>query len=144
MLAKTKKPDARLGESGEDYLEAVLLLGREAPVVRVRDLAERLGVSRPSVVAALAQLERRGLVRHERYGGVELTSAGRNRAEAVYERHDLLHRFLCDVLKVSEPVAAADACRIEHALSPETVDRLALLVKRLGGCDRRPGRQDAR
>jgi DtxR family Mn-dependent transcriptional regulator len=131
MLDKTKAqaPCSALGQSGEDYLEAVLLLGRESKVVRVKDVADRLGVTRPSVVAALVQLEMRGLVRHERYGAVELTPAGLVRAEAVYRRHRLLYRFLRDVLGVCEAVAAVDACRLEHALSAETVRRLVQLVE---------------
>jgi len=68
MLAISNKPDdpVPLGESGEDYLEAVLVLSRQQRQVRVRDIAAMMEVSQPSVVAALAQLERRGLVEHER------------------------------------------------------------------------------
>jgi len=123
-----------VGRGAEDCLEAVLVLAAEKRVVRVRDLARRLGVSCPSVVAALAGLEEKGLVRHEHYGGVELTRAGAERARSVYERHQLLHGFLRDVLGVSEKVAARDACRMEHVLSPETVRLLVEFV-------RRPGRQ---
>jgi DtxR family Mn-dependent transcriptional regulator len=69
-------------------------------------------------------------VEHERYGAVGLTEAGAVEAEAVYRRHQLLHRFLREVLGVSEEVAARDACRLEHSLSPETVTRLARFVGR--------------
>lgn len=127
----------RLGRSGEDYLEAVLLVGREKGGVRVKDLAERTGVSRPSVVAALAQLSRQGLVRHERYGGVELTAAGVARAESVYRRHVLLLSFLRDHLGVSERVARVDACRLEHSLSTETTERLRRFVERRPAARRR-------
>ncbi len=131
MLVSAKKNSgpAPLGESGEDYLEAVFVLSRQQRQVRVRDIAARIEVSLPSVVAALAQLERRGLVEHERYGEVVLTAAGAARAEAVHRRHQLLHRFLHEVLGVRESVAERDACRLEHALSPETVSRLARLVR---------------
>jgi len=121
----------RLGSGAEDYLEAVLVLGRAEKPVRVTRLAGHLGVSKPSVVAALAALERRGLVRREHYGGVELTSAGRRRAAETDRRHQLVKAFLTRVLKVSEPVAEQDACRIEHNLSPETVGCLVGLVRRL-------------
>jgi DtxR family Mn-dependent transcriptional regulator len=94
----------------------------------VKDVAQRLGVSRPSVVAALELLNRRGMVAHERYGGIELTGSGRRAAEAVYRRHRVLQSFLADVLGVSEKVAARDACRLEHALSPETEVLLARFV----------------
>ena len=129
MLTKAKSSLVDLGQSGEDYLEAVLLLGRESHAVRVRDVASRLRVSRPSVVAALAQLEKRGLARHERYGAVELTDQGRTLAEAVYRRHELLLRFLRDILGVGEQVAVEDACRLEHALSSETAQRLLAFVE---------------
>jgi DtxR family transcriptional regulator, Mn-dependent transcriptional regulator len=117
-----------VGESGEDYLESVYVLGREKRVVRVKDVAQRLGVSQPSVVAALGQLNRRGMVAHEPYGGIELTVSGRRVAEAVYRKHQVLQSFLSDVLGVSDAVAARDACRLEHALSPETEVRLARFV----------------
>jgi DtxR family Mn-dependent transcriptional regulator len=119
----------RIGRSGEDYLEAVLIIGRDKGAVRVKDVAERLGVTRPSVVAALSQLSRQGLVNHERYGGVELTPAGAARAAAVYRRHLLLFGFLRDHLGVSDSVARADACRLEHALSAETTERLERFVE---------------
>ena len=132
-ISHTDQSQPPLGQSGEDYLEAILVLSRQKPVVRVRDVAEHLGVSRPSVVAAVAALERRGLVNHEHYGGVELTAGGVAAAEVVQQRHDVLYRFLRDVLDVSERVAADDACRLEHALSCETAERLVQFMEREGG-----------
>ncbi|MEO0081860.1 MAG: metal-dependent transcriptional regulator [candidate division WOR-3 bacterium] len=121
---------AELGPSGEDYLEAVLVVSRRPGPVRVTALARQLGVSKPSVVSALAGLEARGLVRHERYGGVELTVRGRRVAREVDRRHRLLCVFLTEVLGVSPRVAEQDACRLEHHLSPETVARLLSFVQR--------------
>ena len=131
MLAKSHKDasPARLGASGEDYLEAVLVLGREKRAVRVKDLAARLGVSRPSVVVALAKLERQGLARHERYGAVELTEAGTRLAESVDQRHRLLFSFLREALGRPAGKASAEACALEHALSAETTVRLQRLVE---------------
>jgi DtxR family Mn-dependent transcriptional regulator len=131
MLGKMKRerPPARLGQSGEDYLEAVLVLGRGGRVVRVKDVAKRLGVSRPSVVAGLAKLERQGLVEHERYGAVELTRAGAKVAESVDGRHRLLYSFLRETLELPPKRAAADACALEHALSPETAASLLRFVE---------------
>lgn len=124
-----KGPRTRIvGQSSEDYLESVYLIGLEKRVVRVKDVAARLGVSRPSVVAALGQLHRRGMVAHEPYGGIELTESGRRTAEAVYRRHEVLQKFLTDVLGVSPTVAAHDACLLEHALSPETERLLVRFV----------------
>jgi len=156
MLNKTNmKAGPALGQSGEDYLEAVLVLGQEKRAVRVKDVAENLGVSRPSVVAALSQLERLGLVRHEHYGDIELTPSGRACAGAVYRRHRLLLRFLGEILGVDEAVAARDACLIEHAVSAQTTERLMAFIQaktedrglkreeRNGG-GRRKGRKAAR
>ena len=118
-----------LGQSAEDYLEAVYVVTQSGSRVRVTDIAERLAVSKPSVVSALSALEEKGLVRHERYGGVELTARGAVLAQEVYRRHRLLQEFLCDVLGVSDRVGAEDACRMEHGLSPETLERLVRLVE---------------
>lgn len=122
----------RVGRGGEDCLEAILELAGSGRVVRVKDLARRLSVSRPSVVAALAALEERGLVRHERYGGVELTMKGRRLAGEVNRRHRLLQGFLEEQLGVSAATAAEDACRMEHVLSDETVRQLLGFVRRTG------------
>jgi DtxR family transcriptional regulator, Mn-dependent transcriptional regulator len=119
-----------IGPSGEDYLEAVLVLERTDGPVRVTALADRLGVSKPSVSAALAGLARRGLVRHERYGGVELTSRGRRVARETDRRHQLLRGFLVNVLGVDARTAERDACRLEHGLSQATVKRLVEFVRR--------------
>jgi len=134
MLAEahSHSSTAGLGQSAEDYLEAVLVLGEEKRVVRVKDLSERLRVSKPSVVAALAKLERKGLARHERYGGIELTPRGRRVAQETDRRHRLVKAFLVRVLGVREATANHDACRIEHSLSPETVARLVEFVQRRG------------
>jgi len=131
MLDKMNKgtAPARLGQSGEDYLEAVLVLGQEKRAVRVKDVAERLAVSRPSVVAALAKLERQGLVRHERYGAVELTEAGTRVATSVDERHRLLFSFIHETLGLPAGKASEEACALEHALSAETTARLLRLVE---------------
>jgi DtxR family Mn-dependent transcriptional regulator len=131
---------AKLGQSGEDYLEAILAIESPGRPARVKDLAGRMGVSRPSVVAALAALSNRGLVRHERYGGIELTEAGRRTASEVSRRHAVLRRFLSEVLGVSARTADTDACRIEHALSPETVNRMTYYLGRHAGPGRRAKR----
>lgn len=143
-MTHIKKPSARLGASGEDYLEAVYLLTRSGRVARVTGLARRLGVSKPSVVAGLTALERRGLVRREHYGGTELTPAGLRAAEQVYRRHRVIECFLREILKVSPAVAAADACAVEHVLSPETMARLEQLVESRGRRSAKPAGKPAK
>jgi DtxR family Mn-dependent transcriptional regulator len=117
-----------LTESAQDYLEALLVTTQDRRVVRISDIARRLGVRLPSVVAMLKGLSAKGLVTHERYGLVELTEAGRAEAQEVLARHKAIYRFLNGFLGVSEATAEADACRIEHVLSPDTVKRLLKLV----------------
>jgi DtxR family Mn-dependent transcriptional regulator len=117
-----------LSQSAQDYLEAMLVLGQAGRVVRISDVAARLGVRLPSVVAMLKGLAAKGLVKHERYGLVELTEPGRLEAQEVLARHKAIYRFLNGFLGVSEATSEADACRIEHVLSPDTVKRLQKLV----------------
>lgn len=120
-----------LGESREDYLEAILILGNKQRPVRIKDIARFLNVSRPAVVAAIGALANKGFVRHEHYGGVELTAKGRLCADAVYQRHLFLERFLRQILGVSPQVALRDACRLEHALSQESIRGLKRLMQTL-------------
>jgi DtxR family Mn-dependent transcriptional regulator len=117
-----------LSQSAQDYLEAMLVLGQTGRVVRISDVAARLGVRLPSVVAMLKGLAAKGLVKHERYGLVELTEPGRLEAQEVLARHKAIYRFLNGFLGVCEATAETDACRIEHVLSPDTVKRLLKLV----------------
>ncbi len=112
----------------EDYLEAIRTLSAEHGTVRVTHLSDSLHVSKPSVTAALGRLSSEGLVRHERYGTVELTAQGRTVADDVWKRHEALKVFLTEILGVDEETAATDACRLEHYLSPDTSRRLAGFV----------------
>lgn len=108
-----------LHQSGEDYLEAILILRREKGVVRSIDVAQHMGFSKPSVSRAMSILRADGYIEMERSGGIRLTEEGERVARTMYERHDLLTRWLTG-LGVSPETAAEDACRVEHALSEET------------------------
>ncbi len=120
----------------QDYLEAVLLLERDNPVTRPGEIAEQLGVSNPTVTAALKKLADEGYVEHESYGYVRLTERGQKAAQAVARRHRLLKEFLHRVLGVGEERAAEDACRLEHHISSESAERLASFVRFLDVCPR--------
>jgi DtxR family Mn-dependent transcriptional regulator len=120
--------DSKLTASLEDYLEAIFLLSGKDGEVRVAEIAEALGFSKPSVSEALTQLESRGLVEHEKYRGVRLTTEGRTFAQQVYERHKTLFVFLTRILGVSPARAAVEACRIEHTISSDTYDRFRRFV----------------
>ncbi len=117
--------DERLSESLEMYLEAIDALREKGAKGRVTDIARSLSVSKPSVHTALHELERRGLVEHEPYGDVVLTALGLDQAAEIRRRHELLTRFLRDLLGVSPETAERDACRIEHYLSAETIEKIA-------------------
>ena len=118
----------------EDYLEAIRTLADEHGVARVTQLSEALHVSKPSVTAAVAKLASEGLVRHEKYGAIELTRRGVEVADDVWRRHEALWMFLTEILGVAEETAQSDACKLEHYLSPDSSDRLIRFVGHvLGG-----------
>lgn len=110
-------------ESAEDYLEAILRLQILQGQVRSIDIARELGFSKPSVSVAMKRLRENGYIEMAANGSITLLAPGREIAEHIYERHRLLTDFFV-ALGVSEDVAAADACKIEHDLSDETFSRL--------------------
>ena len=115
--------------SMEDYLEAIAKLADEEPEVRVTVISKRLGVKKPSVTAALRKLSEEGLVEHPRYGCVQLTHEGRRIASDVIRRHEVLFRFLSEILGLTSEIAQEDACKIEHSLSPNSLERLSKFVE---------------
>ena len=112
-----------LQESGEMYLETILVLSKEKRVVRSVDVAEHMGFSKPSVSRAVSLLKQGEYLTMDKDGFLWLTEAGREVAEKIYERHQVLTALLKQV-GVSDKVAEDDACRIEHDISRETFDRL--------------------
>ena len=110
--------------SMEDYLESIYILNERKKHVRVKDMARRMDVKPPSVIEALKSLERKSFVVHEPYGYIELTEEGVKVAQKIYQRHRNLKKFLSCVLCLDEKTAESDACRIEHHLSKETLERV--------------------
>ena len=106
-------------ESGEMYLEAILVLTRKSGFVRAIDISEYLGYSKPSVSRAMGLLRQGEYIVVEPDGAITLTETGRLIAEKIYERHTLLTELLVK-MGVSQETAAADACRLEHAISDES------------------------
>ncbi len=110
---------SEIHESGEDYLEAILMLKQENGFVRSVDVAKRLNVSKPSVSRAMSILEENGYVELGKLGSLELTEKGMAKASSVYERHVLLTKFLQKITGVPEKIAEANACRIEHDIDED-------------------------
>ena len=106
-------------ESGEMYLEAILVLAKKSGYVRSIDVSEYLGYSKPSVSRAMGILREGGYILMEKDGAITLTDSGKKLAETIYERHMVLSELLIR-LGVDEKTATDDACRIEHVISDES------------------------
>ncbi len=106
-------------ESGEMYLEAILVLAKKSGYVRSIDVSEYLGDSKPSVSRAMGILREGGYILMEKDGAITLTDSGKKLAETIYERHTVLSELLIR-LGVDEKTATDDACRIEHVISDES------------------------
>ena len=117
-----------LHESGEDYLEAILVLQEEKGIVHSIDVAQHLGYSKPSVSRAMSILRTSGHIVMEKDGQLKLTEEGLRVASSIYERHKLLTNWLIH-LGVSPETAAEDACKIEHDISEETLQCLKRLAQ---------------
>ena len=120
--------------SMEDYLESVAMLRSRGKAVRVKEISMALGVKMPSVTAALKRLSDEGLVVHEKYGRVKLTPTGEKAAKDVFRRHEVLRRFLVGVLDIDPETAEEDACRMEHNISPISLERLAQFLSFAESC----------
>ena len=108
-------------ESGEMYLETILILSRERKAVRAIDVAEYMNFSKPAVSRALTKLKADEHVCVDADGCITFTESGREIAEKIYERHTVLTEFIRR-LGIDEETAIADACRIEHVISEETFE----------------------
>lgn len=112
-----------VNESAENYLETILILSKSKPVVRSVDIAEELGFKKSSVSVAMKHLREKEHITVTREGFIYLTDSGRDIAEMIYERHELLSAWLIR-LGVDEKTAVEDACRIEHVISKESFDAI--------------------
>lgn len=113
----------KIQESAENYLETILMLGKEKGNVRSIDIATALSFSKPSVSVAMKNLRENGYILMDKDGFIALTEKGHEIAETIYERHTLLSSFLM-YLGVPSETASQDACRIEHVISPESFEAL--------------------
>lgn len=117
-------------ESGEMYLETILILKNRKSAVRSVDVAHALSFSKPSVSRAIGILKDDGYVTVGEGGELCLTEAGHARAAGIYERHICITKFLTEVLGVAQETAETDACRIEHIISGETFDKVKEYIAR--------------
>ncbi len=110
-------------ESAENYLETILVLSKKLPVVRAVDISNELGFKKSSVSIAMKNLRLKNQITVTDSGFIYLTDEGRAIAEMIYERHELLSSWLV-TLGVNPEIAAEDACKIEHVISPESFDAI--------------------
>lgn len=125
-------------ESLEDYLETILILSRRLPTVRSIDVASELNFSKPSVSVAVKNLKNRGYILVSEDGYLHLTDEGRKIAENVYERHTLLTDWLIH-LGVAPEIAASDACKMEHDITPESYEAMKKCILSILGRDQNAG-----
>lgn len=124
----------QLTARNEDYLKTIYKLEAENKVVRVKDLAASLGVRSPTVVGSIAPLKDAGLVEQEHYGYISLTGSGRHLAGSLVEREHLLKAFFVKILGLGEKEADANACSIEHYITPLCRERLVGFIRFLDQC----------
>lgn len=110
-------------ESAEDYLETILMLSKKLPVVRSIDIANEMGYKKSSVSIAMKNLREAEHIRVTKEGYIYLTNSGKEIAEMIYERHQILSSWLIK-LGVDKKVAEEDACRIEHDISKESFNAI--------------------
>lgn len=115
-------------ESGEMYLETILILSKNNSKVRAVDVGEHMGFSKPSVSRAMTILKNEGFIEVGEGGSITLTDSGKKVAERIYSRHKLLRDILLSI-GVSMETATEDACKIEHVISEESIEAIKKLSK---------------
>ena len=110
-------------ESAENYLETILMLSKKLPVVRSVDIANELGYKKSSVSIAMKHLREHEHITVSSAGFISLTDSGKAIAEMIFERHEIISKYLI-LLGVPEEIAAEDACKIEHVISHESFEAL--------------------
>ena len=136
-------PLGTLHKSGEDYLEAILVLQKQLGEVRSVDIARYMNFSKPSVSNAVSILRRAGHLTVDLNHRISLTEEGRRQAERIYERHLVLTKFFVSI-GVDAQIAEQDACKLEHVISDESFEHIENWLTRMDGepCggDRRTGK----
>jgi len=121
----------KLQESGENYLETILVLQNRNGYVRSIDIANELNYSKPSVSRAMSILKKAGYILTDQDGKILFTKEGNKRANEIYERHQLITKYLMMTLGIDEATASEDACRIEHILSQKSFTKIREFTRRV-------------
>jgi DtxR family transcriptional regulator, Mn-dependent transcriptional regulator len=129
IMMSDRSSCAGISANLEDYLEAISLLQAEHRVARAKDIADRLSVTRASVTGALKALSERGLINYEPYSFVTLTREGRRMADDIIHRHQTLQDFFENILGLTTAQSEANACRAEHAMDSDAMNRLLLFME---------------
>jgi DtxR family Mn-dependent transcriptional regulator len=124
----------------QEYIEVISELIKRNRVARVKDIAGARQVSSANVSIALTQLAKKELVSHEQYGHVSLTAQGRRLARDLNRRHQAIKQFLIRILGIEPELAEADACKIEHVMSPASLTALSAFLEFESHCPRKPQR----
>lgn len=120
----------KLLESGQMYLETILVLSKKTGAVRSIDVSEYMNYSKPSVSRAMGLLKNGGLINIDNKGFITLTEEGKNYAQKIYERHNVLTKMLLH-LGVDSETALNDACKIEHVISDNTFNALKEYISKI-------------
>lgn len=126
--------EEKLSASLEDYIEAIASLAGSSGETRSADIADTMGVSRPSVTVALRALASRKMINYKPYSTISLTENGRCHAAEVLRKHRILSRFFNEILGADEKLADEAACRVEHAIGEEITDRLVEFLAFIDNC----------
>ena len=135
-LSASGKSKKKLTSVMEDYLESIFDLDMKKKVVRVKDIAKEMNVKMPTVTSMLKSLSRKGLVEYEKYEYVELTKTGRAVGKEMRHRHEVLFKFLTEILNIEAKTADGEACKMEHTLSADTLQSFVDFMAFIQTCPR--------
>ncbi len=125
-----------LSDSLENYLEVILKLEETNKVARAKEIAEHLDIQRGSVTGGLKALSEKGYINYQPYSYITLTEKGKRVAQDITYRHRVIKDFLLKVLRIEEEVAEETACRMEHAIDAQTIERLVCFIEYIFTCPR--------
>ena len=124
----------KLSASLQDYLKIIYGVSQRKKYARIRDIAREKNVSMPSATEAMRKLSKLGLIEYHAYEFIQLTERGKGLAHYIFNIHHFLARFLVDILNLNPEKAESEACKLEHSLDIETLERMVLLYQYLTSC----------